>query len=120
MTTRQDLAATLATDLPAMRVVGFAEAVEPILDQPVVVVCLTNVDRPRYVDGTRGATFDIIVAVALTTPGTADDALEDALGDVLDALDVYPWGLWSGALRSTYLETYPSFTITLSIGGQTQ
>lgn len=121
MGVRADVAAALSAalvddeDEPTAQVVGYTEAISPKPDAPVVVIGLKTVG-PGLVPGRRTAQLEVLCSVAKQNPGTADDDLEDLLGQVLDVLDDFDWALWTTAERATYLdEAFPAFVITVNI-----
>ena len=117
---RAQLKAALVDGLDeSVKVVGHADAVSPEPGHDLVMVALDEVAPGTY-SGSRTITITVWVAVAKTTPGAADDALEDRLGDVLDVLDEIAWLSWSSAKRAVYLPSedaagFPAFTITTTI-----
>ena len=117
---RQLLADALADGLPeSVKVVGAAENVSPEPGHDVVIVSLDEV-KPGAYSGSRLVSINVIAAVAKTTPGAADDALEEHLANVLAVLDVVPWVDWRSAKRSLYAPSedsagFPAFSIEIEI-----
>lgn len=120
-TVRAQLAAALVDALdPSVKVRASADGATPETDHDLVMVVLEKVSPGRTAGGTRTCSFQLLVSVALTKPGLADDALEDHLGAVLDALDDVAWITWQDATRSLYTPSvdgvgFPAFTITASV-----
>jgi hypothetical protein len=103
----------------SVKVVAQADAVTPEKGHDLVMVMLDEV-QPGTVMNSRHVKAQVVVAVARTTPGLADDDLEDRLGEVLDALDDIDWLTWTSAKRSTYLPEadaagFPAFSIDCEI-----
>lgn len=117
---RAQLAALLVDALDeSVKVVGYAEAITPEPDHDVVVIALDEVTPSRY-SGARTVRISLLVAVAKTGVGAADDALEVHLGAVLDALDEIAWVDWKSAKRSIYAPSedspgFPAFSIDIEI-----
>lgn len=117
---RQLLAEALADGLDeSVKVVGAAENISPEKGHDVVIVSLDEV-KPGVYNGSRLVTISVLCAVAMTTPGKADDALEELLADVLDVLDGVAWADWRTAKRSLYAPTdesagFPAFSIDIEI-----
>lgn len=85
---------------------------EPSMD---LVVVGQDAIRPGITSGdTLQRQLAVIVVSRLTTPGPADDALEDLAETVLGYLDGAPFALWHEAVRGVYRESFPCYTITLS------
>lgn len=58
---------------------------------------------------------DVIVASPVTTPGRADDVLDDVLDLVHSALQTYRGSMLDPATRGVYLDTYPCWTLPIGI-----
>lgn len=120
MSIRAAVAASLAEALPeSVKVVAQADAVAPAVGHDLVMVMLDEVQPGTY-SGRRTSKVQVVVAVAKTTPGIADDVLEDLLGEVLTALDEIGWVNWTSAKRATYQPDpdaagFPAFTIDTTI-----
>ena len=115
MTTRTDLAAYLATAYAAdpVRVVAAPDGTDPEPTYDLIVVGLDKVEPSAYAHQ-RSYTLAVIYVCRLTTPGTADDALEAALEPLLDVLDAYRFAEWTQAERGTYRDAFPCVTVTLT------
>lgn len=118
--TRALLASLLVERLDtSVKVVESAEAITPEPGHDLVLIALDEVVPGKY-NGSRRVTISVLVAVAKSAVGLADDALEDHLGNVLDALDEIAWLNWKSAKRSVYLPSedsagFPAFTIEIEI-----
>ncbi len=103
----------------SVRVVDRAEPLTPEKGHDLVLVALEEI-TPGRTSGSRTVKVQVLVATALVTPGTADDALEDRLGEVLDALDGIAWVNWKNAKRTLYTPSgteagFPAFNIDTEI-----
>lgn len=119
----RDAVATLLEPVTGLRVVGFADDVQPEPSKAVAVVYVTALGPVDV--ATRYALLykvAIILAVAKTDPGKSDDALDDLLDLVLAELDNAKTFTWTTAERGTYLggttpdgqvvPSFPSYTIS--------
>lgn len=101
------------------KVVDHAKAVTPEKDHDLVMVLLDEVQPGRY-SGRRHLKARVVVAVAVTAPGTADDAVEATCSTVLEALDTVAWLTWTSAKRTTYqveedAPSFPAYSIDVEI-----
>ena len=122
---RQLLADALADGLPeSVKVVGAAENISPEPGHDVVIVSLDEV-KPGAYSGSRLVSINVIAAVAKTTPGAADDALEEHLANVLAVLDEGASADWRSAKRPLYAPPEessgcPAFSIEIEINVRTE
>lgn len=122
---RQLLAEALSDGLDeSVKVVGAAENISPEPGHDVVIVSLDEV-TPGVYSGSRMVKVGVLCAVSKTTPGAADDALEDLLADVLSILDGVAWVDWRSAKRSLYAPSeessgFPAFSIEIEINVRTE
>lgn len=98
----------------AVRVVPAPDGTDPEPTLDLVVVGLDAVEPGMVIGRMRAYGLVVILVSRLTTPGTADDALEDALETLLDHLDAYGFAEWTKAERGTYRDAYPCVTVSLT------
>ena len=87
-----------------------------VLSQPVVMLKLNSVTRtPGAPNGAHTVTYTLAVIEPKTDPGSADDALEDKLFDLLHAIDTVANLTWSNAERVLFGDSNPAFDISLQL-----
>lgn len=118
MSVRSELAAELKPLLPAtVKIIDVPRSIDGIeAKRPVVM--LYRESREKAPNG-MGDYFDTFT-MYVVTPGVdvtrAEDALDDTLDSVIDALDRIKWLNWSVAERSLFGENQaPAYKITLQI-----
>jgi hypothetical protein len=118
MEARDDLVAILAGVLPpTYGVEPYARNVGNIA-APTVMLRLDELRPSAYAGGHLDVDAALLVIGPETEPGTGDEALEDALQDVLFALDQSDKLLWKSARRAMYGEPdpmFPAFEISVQI-----
>lgn len=109
MNSRLGLMGALAAKLPARYKVIAPKALDAIEPKhPVVMVIRTNME-PGPNLGSYISTFAVwIIEPKLIDP---EDDLDDALDEVIVALDGYDFVTWTDAERSTYLDQ-PAYRLT--------
>jgi hypothetical protein len=114
VTIRAELAEAIRDKLsaPAPRVIDHARVLDAIT-APVVLLERTQVAKAPNALGGYWVTFTLHVVVPTVDPSTQDDNLDNTLDNVLAALDAIPWLRWSNAIRSVFLDSWPSFQITV-------
>jgi hypothetical protein len=118
-TARNEMIASLEPleELEGFRVVGYSRSLT--IAEPTVMV---RVDIVTPAGACRDYAMSLIVAVPQTDPtGPADDALDDALEDVLYALDVNADAVgiqFKQAIRSVLDEAYPAYRVEVNVRTQ--
>ena len=83
---------------------------------PVVMLHIEAITRtPQAPQGHRTVTYLLTVIEPLYEPGRADDALDEKLIELVDALDTVPKLRWMDAKRVTFQDTRPAYDITLEV-----
>lgn len=117
MTPRELLQTRLAATIPAeYRMLPYPRAFDaPRPGGVLVMLAVEGVAPPSGENPYRTYTFGVLVTVAETQAGTADDALDEALEEVLYGLD--QGGLpWTGCERVVLEEpALPAYRITVPI-----
>lgn len=114
MSARTYIAAQLDERLPDWSISpdpGLPETV----NQTVVVIEpgeITRVDGGRAVDTTLDAH---LIVPARADRSKREDRLEDALDDLIAAIEAIPALTWTTARRTTLADTYHAYTIALAI-----
>jgi hypothetical protein len=118
MSVRSELAAALKPLLPAtVKIIDVPRSIDG-MEAKRPVVLLYRESRAKAPNA-MGDYFDTF-ALYVVTPGVdvrrSEDALDDALDSVVDALDQITWLNWSIAERSLFGENQaPAYKITLTI-----
>lgn len=114
-TARAMVTAALTAALPATwRVMPYARNIDP----PQVVTAMVRMDEvvpsPGRAVGWRDYTAGLILVAPMTDPtGPADDQVDDALEQVLAALDTDEVLTWTRAARGVYGDQeQPSYEVT--------
>ena len=116
MTPRQIVAGKLVAALPEDFTVRASPATVDGLTGPTVILWTEQVS-PGTLPGTWwDVQLSALVAVPKTEAGPADDDLDEALADVLAALETDDThGIrWSGADRGTLDGSWPAYTVHLT------
>lgn len=118
MSVRSELAAALKPLLPAsMKIIDVPRSIDGIeAKRPVVVLYRESRAKAPNAIGDYFDTF----ALYVITPGVdvrrSEDALDDSLDAVVEALDSIKWLNWSVAERSLFGDNQaPAYKITLTI-----
>lgn len=114
MSARTELAAALTAALPTYRVLGYAADLDAVARPTVLVWADKIVRRPEWASGLFEFTLMMWVLVGTEDPARADDALDDALEDVLGALQPIGWVQWSGAERGVLRDAFHGWQITVT------
>lgn len=121
MTARDEVVQLLEAVLPAgTHVMPYARDVAT-LDRDTVMVRVDDV-APAAVRRVRTYGFAILALVPQTNPGTADDALDGLLEDILDALEssqVPNNIVWTKATRVSFEERFPCYQVDLTVSNVT-
>lgn len=118
MSVRSELAAALKPLLPAtVKIIDVPRSIDGMeAKRPVIVLFRESRAKAPNAMGDYFDTF----ALYVVTPGVdvrrSEDALDDTLDSVIDALDQIKWLNWSTAERSLFGESQaPAYKITLTI-----
>jgi hypothetical protein len=118
MSVRSELAAALKPLLPAsIKIIDVPRSIDGIeAKRPVIVLFRESRAKAPNAMGDYFDTF----ALYVVTPGVdvrrSEDALDDTLDTVVDALDAIQWLNWSIAERSIFGDNQaPAYKITLTI-----
>lgn len=112
---RHDLAAYLERHgWPDVDVIPYPAAVDN-LTRPAVLLAPTQRTGAGVGCPSGQLDLDVIVASPVTTPGRADDVLDDVLDLVHEALRTYPGSMLDPATRGVYLDTYPCWTLPIGV-----
>lgn len=115
MTARDVVVAAVRAAMPAdVTVLAYARDTDP--SGPVVMVRVDEV-RPNAAQpqALRDYTFGVLAVVPQTTPGSADDALDALLEDVLHGLDQADGLTWTTAARAVFEDRLPAYEVTVSV-----
>ena len=85
------------------------------LTRTAVLLAPTSKSGPAVGCPSGQLDLDVIIASPVTTPGPADDVLDDALDVVLDALLRYPGAQLDPATRGVYLNVWPCWTLPIGV-----
>ncbi len=122
MGVRADLAAHFRDGLDATTHLVVADVRELQLEAPTVAavqIVRTTVERaPEQPLGAFLMSFDIWVIATTTDPTRADDALDDALDEVLQLIDAHPWMTWGTAEREVHAAGYAGYKITAQVAAE--
>lgn len=114
-TVRADTVQLLGELLPEdVHVISYSRAAVESLQGTTVMVRLDRIEPETDVpQATRRYTFGLIVITPLTEAPAADDELDAAVEDVIDALDQHPRFTWQGAERAVFEGTQtPCYQVT--------
>ena len=116
MSVRAQLANDIKPHLPKKwKVVPYQTNLDTV-DVVTVMLKLSTVERtPAAPLASHTVTFTMTVIEPVTTPGDADDAVDDDLDDLLFALDATENLIWSTATRVTYNDRNPAYDIDLEV-----
>lgn len=115
MTARDLVVTSLSGLVPSgITVMAYARNIDAPA-QDTVMVRIDEVTPSQYPRAIRAYKFALLLIVPQTTPGTADDELDNFLEDVLTALDASTDLSWESAQRATYEEKFPAYEVTLSV-----
>lgn len=110
---RVELAAALAHVLPdRYRVIDHQRSVDRIEAGERVVVVYHHRFRPML-NTAREVELDVVVCVPELDPGKADDAVDDALVDLLAGVRAVPQVTWTDAERIEWGE-WPAYKLTVT------
>lgn len=104
MSARTTLAEHLTTELPATkyRVIDYPDF-PGNLTKPLVMVFGTDITRYGQIGHDRLEVGVVVwLIVPNENPAAAEDALDDGVGDLIDALEPLDWCSWDTAERLTY------------------
>lgn len=119
MTVRSDLAALLKPLLPkTWKIVPFAEDYTVGTHHVVMLVPQTITRAPEAPMGVLRHTYNVIVIEPKTDPEKAEDSLDDAVGQLLHAIEVTPGIGFSEATRTVWNDSNPSWDISMSVYSQ--
>lgn len=113
MSARTELAAALTVSLPSTwRVLGYAADLDAVTRPTVLVWADAFTPRPEWGSGLHSLTLKMWVLTQSEDPARADDALDDALDLVIDALTPINWVRFESAERGVLRETFHGWQIT--------
>lgn len=113
MSARSDIADHLQEALPDTWTV-LDHDTSPVIARTTVMVWAQTVEHSPANLGHWRWVISIVVMVPKQTGGDVD--LEDALEEVLEALDLWDYPLnWTGAEYSVYDERYPAYKVTAEL-----
>lgn len=119
MSARTVLAAALTADLPTFDVIGYPTTPDAVT-RPTVLLWQSSVRRHPSAPDSGVFEVDIELWVLVGTEGVTrvDDALDDALDQVLGVLNARPDFLWESADRQTLADRYHGYKITAKAVGR--
>jgi len=88
------------------------------LKKPTVMVVVNEVTPSAVRKAAWNYQFDLYAMVPQTAKGTSDDALDDLMEVVLNALEgsAIPNGVtWTKATRATFEEKFPAYNISINV-----
>lgn len=114
MSARTDLVAALRVAMPTYRITD-TKGVQDGIKRPTVGVWMQSLTRrPEWQKGHAQLNFELWVLVPQEDSDRADDALDDALADVLEALNGLDWLDWSTCTRGVLFESIHGYNVTVS------
>lgn len=114
MNARTRLSDELKAALPGFRVIGFNANLDAV-PKKTVMLWASQISRPERFQGKAGLfTFDLWVLVGQENSGTADNALDTALDDVIAALQPIGWVDWSLCERGVLFDTFHGWKVTVN------
>lgn len=122
MSARQDLAAALEAQLPptAKVVTDFSSLGE--LDPKITAVAqfVRVSTKPAPTNGRYILEFEGWIITPSKDPAVAEDALDEGLDTVIEAIEAIPNLLWTEAVRAVHADGYHGHKLTLTITGTTK
>ena len=118
MSVRSELAAALKPLLPAtVKIIDVPRSIDGIeAKRPVIVLFRESRAKAPNAMGDYFDTFSLYVVTPGVDVRRSEDALDDTLDSVIDALDQIKWLNWSTAERSLFGDNQaPAYKITLTI-----
>ena len=115
MTVRAQLEADLKPHLPrGWRLIPYATNLD-VIDQHTVMTLQESIERvPEAPIGAVKVDFKVIIIEPKTDPKTAEDALDDAVTDLLLSLNKARQVHWSRAERRTWEDSNPCYEVAVS------
>ncbi len=112
MNLRRTLADALAAALPAYRVMGYATELDAVT-RPTVLLWVSLIE-PFETFGLDylKVTFELWVVIGSQDPERANDDADDALTDVLTALQPLDYVDWTSAERGVLFDAHHGYRIT--------
>lgn len=115
MSVRSEVADFLTERLPAAwTVLAFGRDLDGVGRNPVVMVEQKSVS-PGAAWGLWAIALEVSVVVGGEDPSKVEDALEDALGQLLDALGDLPALSMSAATRGVVQEAFAAYSVTVEV-----
>lgn len=112
MNARTALSEALTDALPGFRVLGYSQDLDAVT-RPTVMVWTSLIERAEQFGLDRiKVTVELWVLVGNDNPEAANDALDDALEDVLGALQDVDWIDWTTAERGVLFDRFHGYRIT--------
>ena len=118
MSVRSELAAALKPLLPAtVKIIDVPRSIDGMeAKRPVIVLFRESRAKAPNAMGDYFDTFSLYVVTPGVDVRRSEDALDDTLDSVIDALDQIKWLNWSTAERSLFGDNQaPAYKITLTI-----
>ena len=118
MSVRSELAAALKPLLPAtVKIIDVPRSIDGMeAKRPVVMLFRESRAKAPNAMGDYFDTFSLYVVTPGVDVRRSEDALDDTLDSVIDALDQIKWLNWSTAERSLFGDNQaPAYKITLTI-----
>ncbi len=118
MSVRSELAAALKPLLPAtVKIIDVPRSIDGMeAKRPVIVLFRESRAKAPNAIGDYFDTFSLYVVTPGVDVRRSEDALDDTLDSVIDALDQIKWLNWSTAERSLFGDNQaPAYKITLTI-----
>lgn len=118
MSVRSELAAALKPLLPAKtKIIDSPRSIDGLeANKPVVMLYRETVEKAPNAIGDYFNTFAIWVISPGIDPVRAEDALDDQLDDLIQALDQISWLNWQSAERSVFGDNQaPAYKVKLTV-----
>lgn len=118
MSVRSELAALLKPLLPAsVKIIDVPRSIDGLeAKRPVVMLFRESREKAPNAMGDYIDTFTMYVVTPGVDVRRSEDALDDILDQVLDALDTITWLNWTSAERSIFGDNQaPAYKITLTL-----
>jgi len=110
---RKQLQEALEPYLPGFKVIPNSRNVD-VPDRPFVQLTLMEIVKlPAAPLGRHEANFTVTVVTPLTTPNKAEDDLDAAVGDLVNAIDAIEWLDWETAKKVLYGDRHLAYDVTV-------
>lgn len=118
MNARDFLVAQLEPVMPdTIKLEKYAREVDPPTRHSLLLVRIDDVvPHPSGIPGQRLYTYGLVLIPRKRATGSGDDELDNALSDVLHALDEADDIVWTRAQRGTYEDSkHPAYDVTVQV-----